>query len=168
VRPNSAVQLTRTAATFPVSYTSARAVRAAERGTVRRPGEVKRESMKRLVQFSRLLIASACPVFVLGCATNTAAPLPEGMRAPSVVSRVEAEYPAELRAAGVQGQVVISGTVPKEGGVLRNPRVVRSDDSRLEPFALEAVSRWTWRPGLQDGQPVDVEFTTTVTFSLNR
>jgi len=124
--------------------------------------------MKRLAQFSRVLMASSFAVLVFGCETSTVAPLPEGMRAPTVVSRVEAEYPAELRAAGVQGQVVVGGTVPKEGGSLRNPRVVRSDDSRLEAFALEAVSRWTWHPGLQNGQPVDVEFTTTVTFSLKR
>jgi protein TonB len=85
-----------------------------------------------------------------------------------LVKRVEPAYPAALRAAGVQGLVEVRGTVPKEGGALRNPQVVRSDDPRLDPLALDAISRWEWKPGMQDGQAVDVEFTTTIRFSLNR
>jgi periplasmic protein TonB len=88
------------------------------------------------------------------------------VQTPKVIQRVEPEYPAELRQQRVAGAVEIGGTVPKEGGALRNPRVVRSDDSRLNQLALEAVSRWIWSPGLQDGKPVDVEFTTQVHFSV--
>jgi protein TonB len=91
-----------------------------------------------------------------------------GVRVPTVTHRVEPDYPAELRQQRVTGVVVVAGTVPKEGGVLRNPHVVRSDDPRLNQLALAAVSRWVWRPGLQDGKPVDVEFRTEVSFSLNR
>jgi periplasmic protein TonB len=119
---------------------------------------------------TRLLVVAVLAASLLtscGSASSTAS-VPEGIRVPVVVTRVEPEYPPELRHAGVQGVVEISGTVPKEGGVLRNPRVVRSDDARLEPFALAAVSRWIWTPGMQDGQAVDVEFTTTVRFSIRR
>jgi hypothetical protein len=72
----------------------------------------------------------------------------------------------ELRQLGVQGVVVIAGTVPKEGGALRDPHVVRTADPRLNQFALDAVSRWLWRAGLQNGEEVDVEFTTDVVFKL--
>ena len=106
-----------------------------------------------------LLSVTAC--------TSTPGPAAQGsVRAPVVVRRVEPHYPPELRAARVQGVVVVRGTVPKEGGTLRDPRVLSSDDPRLEPYALAAISRWQWQPGLQDGQPVDVEFTTWVRFSL--
>lgn len=49
---------------------------------------------------------------------------------------------------------------------LRNPGVGRSDDLRLNQVALDAVARWIWKPGLQDGKPVVVEFTTQVRFSV--
>jgi TonB family protein len=91
---------------------------------------------------------------------------PEGISAPRVVHRVAAEYSADLRQQRVSGSVVIAGTVPKEGGVLRNPHVISSTDPRLNQSALDAVAQWTWTAGLQNGQAVDVEFQTTVTFSL--
>lgn len=90
-------------------------------------------------------------------------PRPVGVQTPQLVQRVEVEYPAELRRQRVQGVVVIGGTVPKEGGVLRNPHVVKSDDLRLNQAALDAVSRWVWRGGVQNGEPVDVETTVRVT-----
>lgn len=115
-----------------------------------------------------LVVATLAAALLTSCGSSSTAPAPAGNRAPVVVMRVQPEYPPELRAAGVQGVVEIKGTVPKEGGVLRNPRVVRSDDARLEPLALDAVSRWVWNPGMQDGEAVDVEFTTTVRFSVGR
>lgn len=104
-----------------------------------------------------MCLASAC------ASTSDAA---DGMQAPQVVQRVEPEYPQHLRQARIQGIVVIGGTVPKEGGALRNIHVIRSDDQRLEPYALNAVSQWVWEPGLVDGEPADMEFQTTVHFSL--
>jgi protein TonB len=89
------------------------------------------------------------------------------VRAPTLVQRIDPEYPAELRRQHVEGGVVIGGTVPKEGGTLRNPHVVRSSDPRLNQLALEAVSHWMWTPALSDGQPVDVEFITEVRFSVH-
>lgn len=105
----------------------------------------------------------------LSCTSSDGVPREvENVRAPTVIHRVAPEYPAELRQERVVGVVVISGTVPKEGGALRNPRVVRSDDLRLNQLALDAVARWIWKPGLQHGKPVDVEFTTPVRFSVGR
>ena len=103
----------------------------------------------------------------LGCAGSAPAPAsPSGYEIPKLVHRVKPEYPAGLRQQRVTGSVVIEGTVSKEGGALRDPHVVRSDDSRLNPYALAAVSQWVWAPGKKDGQPVDVEFQTTVSFSI--
>lgn len=118
---------------------------------------------------SRILVLLFLAMSLLiSCASTGTAPATPGVRVPTIVTRVDPEYPAELKAAGVQGVVEISGTVPKEGGMLRNPRVVHSDDPRLAPLALSAVSRWIWTPGMQDGKEVDVEFTTTVRFSSHR
>jgi protein TonB len=101
------------------------------------------------------------------CASNPRAKsVPETIRAPQLVQRVEPEYPADLRRQRVTGSVVIAGTVPKEGGRLRDAHVVSSADPRLSQYALNAVIQWIWAPGLQDGQAVDVQFETTVSFSV--
>ena len=113
------------------------------------------------------LVVAMCAA--LSCASSQPVPPKPGtVLAPTVTHRVEPDYPVELRQQRVTGVVVIGGTVPKEGGTLRNPRVIRSDDSRLTQLALEAVSRWMWKPGLLDGQPVDVEFRTQVRFSVEQ
>src|SRR5476651_2146701 len=92
----------------------------------------------------------------------------EGTRPPTVIKRVDPRYPQELREQRVEGAVVVEGIVPKEGGTMRALHVVRSDDTRLDQLALDAISKWIWMPGLQDGRPSDVEFTTQVRFLLNR
>lgn len=91
---------------------------------------------------------------------------PPGVVAPVVIHRVEPEYPPELREQGISGVVTIGGTVPKEGGTLRGAHVIKSDDSRLNQLALDAVSKWVWKPGSIDGEPVDVMFMTEVKFSV--
>jgi TonB family protein len=118
--------------------------------------------MRRFIGFVALAAAA-----LASASCSSAAGVKQGadsVRVPTVTNRVAPDYPLELRQQGVHGSVEIGGTVPKEGGVLRKPHVIRSDDSRLDQLALDAVSRWTWKPGLQDGKPVDVEFTMTVTF----
>ena len=107
------------------------------------------------------LVALSLP----GCASQPAASS-DRVEAPRVVQRVEADYPFVLRQQGIEGKVVIAGTVPKEGGTLRNPRVVRSDHPGLNQPALDAVSRWVWAAFSMNGEAVDVEFETTVTFSV--
>jgi TonB family protein len=123
----------------------------------------------------RVLVPLAMGVAMSCASSNPAQPATDGLQrgstgvqVPTISHRVEPAYPLELRQQGVTGVVVVAGTVPKEGGVLRNPRVEKSDDPRLNQLALAAVSRWIWRPGFQDGKAVDVEFRTEVRFSLNR
>jgi periplasmic protein TonB len=115
----------------------------------------------------RIVMAIAVAAALLASCSSKPVP-PDGTRAPVVIKRVDPDYPVQYREARIEGWVQVSGTVPKEGGVLRDPRVVNSNDKRLEPLALAAVSRWEWKPAMKDGQPVDVIFVTTVRFSLNR
>lgn len=128
----------------------------------------------------RTVVASLTLTVFVGCASpgspepiSGKVQVPEqaeskGIQVPKVVKRVEPVYPIELRKQRIQGSVVIGGTVPKEGGALRNPRIVSSDHPALNQPAMDAVSRWIWRAGLRDGQPVDVEFTTTIKFSVGQ
>lgn len=52
-----------------------------------------------------------------------------------------------------------------KAGTIANLRVV-SGPALLQKAALDAVSTWRYRPYLLNGQPVKVETTINVTFSL--
>jgi protein TonB len=73
-------------------------------------------------------------------------------------------YPQIAREARVSGTVVIQATISKTG-VIQNLRAV-SGPTMLRQSALDAVKTWRYKPYLLDGDPVDVETTVSVTFSL--
>ena len=73
-------------------------------------------------------------------------------------------YPQIAREARVSGTVVIQATISKKG-VIENLRAV-SGPTMLRQSALDAVKTWRYKPYLLDGDPVDVETTVSVTFSL--
>ncbi len=79
--------------------------------------------------------------------------------------KVEPEFSEEARKAKHQGVVVLSIEVDARGNV-RNVRVQQSLGLGLDEKAIEAVSRWRFRPGLFDGKPVATEATVQVNFQL--
>ena len=83
-----------------------------------------------------------------------------------LLDRVMPVYPPIAREAGVQGTVVLEATI-STGGDITNLRVV-SGNAMLQQAAIDAVSRWRFRPYLLNGQPVEVETTVSVVFNLGR
>jgi TonB family protein len=88
-----------------------------------------------------------------------------GVSAPAVLAKVEPEYSEEARKAKYQGTVVLYIEVD-ESGKPKNLRVLRPLGLGLDEKAIEAVSRWKFRPGLKDGKPVTVAATVEVNFRL--
>jgi TonB family protein len=76
-------------------------------------------------------------------------------------------YPPELKEQGMEGTVVIRTVVSREGRTL-NPRVLNADevDPKMAQAALDAVSKWRYKPLLLNGNPVDVTTTINVEFRL--
>jgi TonB family protein len=74
------------------------------------------------------------------------------------------EYPADAKAAGVQGEVVMSVVISTDGRV--HNIIVRSGHPMLDHAAINAVKAWQWRPYMLNGYPVEVETQLTVNFSL--
>jgi len=64
----------------------------------------------------------------------------------------------------VSGTVVIQATISK-AGTIDNLRVV-SGPTMLRQAALDAVKTWRYKPYMLDGEPVDVETTVSVNFTL--
>jgi len=75
-------------------------------------------------------------------------------------------YPAIAKATGTQGTVVLQAVISKTGAI-KNLRVV-SGSPMLQQAALDAVGHWRYRPFLLNGEPVEVETTVNVVFSLGR
>ncbi|MBI2816586.1 MAG: TonB family protein [Acidobacteria bacterium] len=88
-----------------------------------------------------------------------------GVSAPQLVSKIDPEYSEQARKAKYQGVVVLNLVVKSDGSV-RDVKVVQSLGLGLDEKAVEAVRQWRFRPGLRNGQPVDVLATVEVTFRL--
>jgi protein TonB len=88
-----------------------------------------------------------------------------GVTPPQLVFKVEPEFSEEARKAKHQGVVVLSIEVDASGNV-RNIRVQQSLGLGLDEKAIEAVSRWRFRPGLFDGKAAATEATVQVNFQL--
>ena len=84
---------------------------------------------------------------------------------PSLISKVEPQYTDEARAAKYQGTVVLSVEIHADGKA-HNVRVVSGLGLGLNEQAMDAVSKWQFRPGMKDGQPVAVAATIEVNWRL--
>ena len=73
-------------------------------------------------------------------------------------------YPPIAKAARVSGTVVLQATISKTG-TIENLRVI-SGPAMLQQAALDAVKTWRYRPYLLNNEPVEVETTVNVIFSL--
>jgi periplasmic protein TonB len=83
----------------------------------------------------------------------------------SLLLRVQPEYPALARSARVQGTVLLSAIISKDG-MIQNLRVL-SGHPMLVRAAIEAVKRWRYRPYILNNEPVEVETQISVNFSLS-
>ena len=89
---------------------------------------------------------------------------PGDLIAPVPIYRPEPEYPEYARRAGVEGFVVIEAVVMPDGTVAGPKILRRAVLADLNRLALEAVAKWTYKPGYKDGQPVPFIITVTVVY----
>ena len=90
----------------------------------------------------------------------------QGVTKGMVVHRVEPTYPFLAQQARIQGVVVLTAMIDRDGNI-QNLRLV-SGHPMLAPAAIDAVKHWRYKPFLLNGQPVEVETTVTITFHLQR
>lgn len=76
------------------------------------------------------------------------------------------KYPAKAEEGGIQGRVVCTFVIERDGSVT-DVRVARSIDPLLDSEAVRVLSKMPkWNPGTQGGKPVRVKYTVPVTFRL--
>lgn len=90
-----------------------------------------------------------------------------GLVAPIKLSEVLPEYTPSATRSGIQGDVYIEAVVMTDGSVA-DPKLIRGlPDDELNARALEAILRWTFKPGMKDGEPVPVIALFTVTYRIH-
>ena len=76
-------------------------------------------------------------------------------------------YPEEAEKAGIQGRVIATFIVEKDGSISQ-PTVVKSVDPLLDAEAIRVISAMpNWKPGKQNGKVVRVKYTVPLSFNLD-
>lgn len=110
-------------------------------------------------------IISSTPVAVPKVATPQRVRVSQGVIAGNAISQPKPNYPPLAKAARVQGSVVLQAVIGKDGRV-ENLKVV-GGHPMLVQSALDAVRQWRYRPYMLNGEPVEVDTTITVNFTLS-
>ncbi|HEV2520858.1 MAG TPA: TonB family protein [Candidatus Acidoferrales bacterium] len=84
--------------------------------------------------------------------------------AASIITQTRPVYPPLARQARIQGNVVLHAIIDKDGKVAQLE--VISGHPLLVQSALDAVKQWRYKPTLLNGDPVEVDTTITVTFTM--
>jgi TonB family protein len=82
-----------------------------------------------------------------------------------LVKKTPPVYPMMAKMAHEQGVVVIAAVIGKDGRI-HDLEVLASPSPLLSKSAVDAVKQWEYKPYLLNGEPVEVETTVNVVFSL--
>jgi len=87
-------------------------------------------------------------------------------QAPVAKFQARPQYPFEMRRAGIAGEVLVDFIVDSNGDV-RNAYAARSSQREFEAAAVQAVSKWKFRPGKKGGRNVNTHMQVPIVFTLN-
>jgi protein TonB len=88
------------------------------------------------------------------------------VQAAMIINRVQPVYPPLARQTRISGTVRLHAIIGKDGSVQQLE--VISGHPLLVQSALDAVRQWRYRPTLLNSEPVEVDTTIDVIFSLNQ
>lgn len=84
---------------------------------------------------------------------------------PLVISTPDPEYSDEARTAKFQGTIVVKFTVERDG-TTSHVKVIHPSGMDMDEKAVQAVTRWKFKPATKDGKPVAVVLTSELGFKL--
>lgn len=105
-----------------------------------------------------------CAAFAVAQARLDHVNVTEGVMEKRLVQRVNPTYPPKARQERVTGTVKLKIVVDKSGRVV-SVKVI-SGDRLLAGAAIDAVKQWEYQPFVFNGEPVKVESTVKVNFTL--
>src|SRR3984957_9108386 len=86
------------------------------------------------------------------------------VQAANLIRQVQPVYPPIAKTAHISGTVVLHAIISKEGAIEKLEYV--SGPPLLMKNAMDAVSQWRYRPTMLNGEPVEVDTTVSVVFTL--
>lgn len=84
---------------------------------------------------------------------------------PSPSKTVKPEYPRDLKRDGVEGIVAVAIVIDETGSVV-SAKVSKSSNPGFDQAALDAISKWKFKPGKKEGKAVKVRVTIPFRFNL--
>lgn len=114
---------------------------------------------------SVVLVAFAAMALAADSPKDTPLRVGPDVSRPKLMKKEEPQYSPEARRSGVEGEVLLSITVGRDG-LAHDVYVVSPLGFGLEEEAVLAVSKWRFQPAMKDGKPVDVRANVYVTFSF--
>jgi protein TonB len=91
-------------------------------------------------------------------------PVGGNVQSASLIHKIQPIYPPLAKQARIQGTVRLHAIIAKDGSI--QELQVMSGHALLQQAALDAVRQWRYRPTLLNGEPVEVDTTIDVIFSL--
>jgi protein TonB len=110
------------------------------------------------------IFGGSAPAPVVKAATPKKVTISAGVMVGMLLQKTQPIYPPIAKAARVEGTVVLQATISK-AGTIENLRVI-SGPAMLQPSAVSAVKSWRYKPYLLNNEPVEVETTVNVIFTL--
>jgi len=83
-----------------------------------------------------------------------------------IVSKVQPVYPESAKQKRIQGTVELGAVIGKDGA-MENLKVL-SGPSELQQPSLDAVRQWRYQPYLLNGDPIEVQTTIKVIYTLKK
>jgi TonB family protein len=93
--------------------------------------------------------------------------VPAGVMAGNVLFKKTPVYPEQAKQDKLSGAVVLQVIIGKDGAV-EKAVVEKSPGADFSRSAIDAVREWKYKPYLLNGEPVEVNSTITVTYSLRK
>jgi protein TonB len=109
-------------------------------------------------------IFGSAPVTQVKAAVPKKINISSGVAQGMLLQKTQPVYPPIAKAARVQGTVVLQAKISKTGSI--EDLHVISGPAMLQQAALDAVKSWRYRPYLLNNEPVEVETTVNVIFTL--
>jgi TonB family protein len=83
-------------------------------------------------------------------------PLAGELSGPVPLRKVDPKYPPALVSEKVEGEVVLYAVIRKDGSV-DSIQLIHGIDAQLDNNAMQALSKWKFRPAEHQGVPVELE-----------
>lgn len=85
---------------------------------------------------------------------------------PTPITRIQPNYPFEMKRAGQNGNVTV-GFIVDSTGTVRDAYVVDSSHREFEQAAIQAIQKWKFRPGKKGGRAVNTKMQQPIVFNIS-